>query len=159
LTHLGVTGHQSIPEGARDFVRQTLKTEIKHALLAGQLWGITSLAVGADQMFAELVLQAGGRLHVIIPSAMYERTFDAEGLTRYQALLASATRLERLKFDEPTEEAFFAAGRRVVDLCDTLLAVWDGKPSRGLGGTADVVNYAQSSGRQVAIVWPADVAR
>jgi hypothetical protein len=99
VTHLGITGHQSIPEAARDFVRQALKTEIERASLAGQLWGITGLAVGADQMFAELVLQADGRLYVIIPSAMYEATFDDEGLARYQTLLAVATKLERLKFE------------------------------------------------------------
>ena len=137
-----------------------LAREIESAARGDELWGITSLAIGADQVFAELVLRAGGNLHVVIPSARYEKTFSAdEELTRYETLLNAAAEIERLQFDEPAEEAFFAAGRRVVDLCHTLLAVWDGQPSRGLGGTADVVKYAQSSGRQVAIVWPTGVSR
>lgn len=160
MTRLGITGHQSIPEVAHSFVTDALIREIEGAAHGGKLWGITSLAVGADQVFAELILRSGGSLHVIVPSARYENTFNAdEERARYEALLNAATELERLQFDEPTEEAFFAAGRRVVDLCDTLLAVWDGKPSRGLGGTADVVKYAESSGRHVAIVWPAGVGR
>jgi hypothetical protein len=158
LTCLGVTGHQSIPEAAQDFISQALKKEVERASSRG-LWGITSLAAGADQLFADLVLKAGGKLHVVVPSARYETTFESQALGRYQRQLAGAAALDRLEFDEPTEEAFFAAGRRVVDLCERLLAVWDGKPSRGLGGTADVVNYAQSCGKPVAIIWPAGVAR
>lgn len=159
MTRLGITGHQSIPEAARDFVMEALEREIESASTGGLLWGITSLAVGADQLFAELVHFVGGRLHVVLPSSRYENTFDSEGLSRFRALLALAPKVERLQFDQPSEESFLAAGRRVVDLCDTLLAVWDGKPSRGLGGTADIVQYAQASGRRVGIIWPADVAR
>ena len=31
---------------------------------------------------------------------------------------------------------------RVVELSDIVLAVWNGKPAKGKGGTADVVAYA-----------------
>jgi hypothetical protein len=70
----------------------------------------------------------------------------------------SAT-VERLEFDEATDEAFLAGGRRVVDACDRLVAVWDGQASRGLGGTADIVGYARAVGRPVSVVWPAGVTR
>ena len=39
------------------------------------------------------------------------------------------------------EDAYLVAGRRVVDLSDIVLAVWDGHPAKGKGGTADVVAY------------------
>lgn len=159
MTKLGITGHQLIPDAARESVVDALKREIERASQPSSLWGLTSLAVGADQLFAGLVLRAGGKLHVIIPSNSYDGTFRNDGLTRYHTLLTAATKVERLDFDEPSEEAFFAAGCRIVESCDILLAVWDGKPSRGLGGTADVVQYARSSGRPVEIIWPAGVAR
>jgi hypothetical protein len=38
------------------------------------------------------------------------------------------------------------AGRVVVDRSSVLVAAWDGQPSRGLGGTADVVAYARERG-------------
>jgi hypothetical protein len=39
----------------------------------------------------------------------------------------------------------------VVDRCDALIAVWDGEKSRGRGGTAEIVGYAQEQG--VPIAW------
>jgi hypothetical protein len=38
-----------------------------------------------------------------------------------------------------------------VDRCDALIALWDGKKSRGRGGTAEIVGYAQEHG--VPIAW------
>ena len=38
---------------------------------------------------------------------------------------------------------YLAAGCRVAALADLLLAVWDGEPARGRGGTADVVAFAR----------------
>ena len=40
------------------------------------LIGVTSLAIGADQLFADAVLQLGGELEAVIPFAEYDRTFD-----------------------------------------------------------------------------------
>jgi hypothetical protein len=35
---------------------------------------------------------------------------------------------------------------------EVLIAVWDGLPARGLGGTADVVAYAKQCGRPVEVI-------
>lgn len=78
---------------------------------------------------------------------------------RFRALLARAERVETLGHPEPTEDAFFHAGRRVADLAEVLVAVWDGEPARGLGGTGDVVDYARTTGCEVVIIWPTDVTR
>jgi hypothetical protein len=135
VTRLGITGHQFIPAAAQAFIAGSLNREIDAASGDGPVWGITSLAVGADQLFAELVIRKGGKLHVVLPSLQYETTFDTQRLTRFRSLLALASEVEELNFEGPNEAAFFAAGKRVVDLCDSLLAVWDSRPSRGLGGT------------------------
>jgi hypothetical protein len=160
VTFLGITGHQQIPSAAVDFVVDGLEREISLAAQNPPLWGITSLAIGADQTFAELILRADGELHVVVPSRLYESTFahDAD-LQRYEAILRLASRVDRLEFPNPTPAAFYAAGRRVVDLSDTLVAVWDGKPAAGLGGTADIVRYANELQTPVVVVWPPGVAR
>src|SRR5699024_7296960 len=99
-------------------------------------------------------------LHVVVPSGHYESSFQAcEERGRFKRLLALATQAERLDYDEPSEDAFFAAGRRVVDLCDVLIAGWDGLPPKGKGGTADVVDYARELGKPVEVVWPAGLSR
>ncbi|WP_041624991.1 hypothetical protein [Stackebrandtia nassauensis] len=42
---------------------------------------------------------------------------------------------------------------------DQLIAVWDGQPARGYGGTADVVDYARDHGIDVTVIWPEGAKR
>ncbi len=44
--------------------------------------------------------------------------------------------------------------RTVVDAVDLLIAIWNGKPARGLGGTADVVSYALNLSKRVLHINP-----
>jgi hypothetical protein len=158
VTALGVTGHQTIPPDARDFVARAVKDFLRD--VEPPLDAFTSLAAGADQLVATELVRAGGRLHVILPSRDYEQTFAAsEDLACFRSLLEAANAVTRLDYAEPSEEAFLAAGKSVVDSCDVLIAVWDGEPARGLGGTADVVQYARDTGKSVSVVWPDDVSR
>lgn len=55
-------------------------------------------------------------------------------------------------FVESTEQAHLAAGQAVVDRSERLVTVWDGKPARGIGGTADIVSYARQKGVSVAVL-------
>jgi hypothetical protein len=52
------------------------------------------------------------------------------------------------------EDAYLAAGQRVVELSDIVLAVWNGKPAKGKGGTADVVAYAIRRGMPLIHINP-----
>jgi hypothetical protein len=139
---VGITGHQRLKESSN---WEWVRVEIDNLLsqLPPPLTGVTSLAIGADQLFAKAVLKHGGLLEAVIPFAGYERTFS-EGHDReeYGHLLKRASKIEVLEKRGSDEEAYFAAGKRMVDLSDLLIAVWDGKPAAGLGGTGDVVQYA-----------------
>jgi hypothetical protein len=158
VTRIGVTGHQVAPDDVWEWVANTLRNVIRQT--AGLPVCLTSLARGADQLMAELVLEAGGSLEVIVPSDRYETTFQSlDEFRRYQRLLQAADKRVTLPFDSPSQTAFYEAGRAVVDGCDLLIAVWDGGSSRGLGGTADVVSYARDRGRPVEIVWPQGATR
>ena len=46
------------------------------------------------------------------------------------------------------------ASNAMLSRADRLFAVWDGKPARGYGGTADVVDEARKRGIPVTIIWP-----
>ncbi len=144
---VGITGHRKLDDPAGwNWVRRELT-----ALLGeiAPLTGVTSLAIGADQLFAEVVLELKGDLEAVIPFPEYERTFTNEtDLTRYRLLKAASKRVEILADGATQDEAYLAAGRRVTDLSDLLVAVWDGQPARGLGGTADVVDYAAGIGKR-----------
>jgi hypothetical protein len=154
----GVSGHQDIPEEAFSFVRRGIIRVVTK--FTPELVGVSSLAAGADQLFASLILEYDGRLHVIIPSESYETTFsEPHDLDQFQSLLQRAHAVEQLGYSEPSEDAFLAAGRRVVENSDVLLAVWDGQPAKGKGGTADIVEYARNRGSKVEVIWPPGVAR
>jgi hypothetical protein len=121
---------------------------------------VCSLAGGADQIFAYVLLAAGGHLYAIVPSADSHDSFSLDDdRIAFDHLLEKATQRTDLPFPNPTEEAYMAAGKAVSDACDVLLAVWDGKPAAGLGGTADVVAYARKQGRDVLVIWPPGSSR
>lgn len=146
---VGISGHQRLRDpGGWPWVQQEMRN-----YLASQLptvVGVSSLAIGADTMFAEIVLGIGGSLEVIVPFSDYEDKF-AEGHDRrvYRSLLGQAARVETLQRNGSDEEAYYAAGERVADLSDLLILVWDGKPAVGLGGTADIAKYARHSQKAI----------
>jgi hypothetical protein len=158
VTTVGFTGHQTMPPAALGFVADGIRESLRTA--GRPLAGVTSLAAGGDQLFARLLLEAGGSLHIVLPCDRFETTFTGSAvLATYRGLLRRARTLERLPYPAPSEEAFMAAGVRVVDRCDLLVAVWDGRPAAGLGGTGDVVRHAHAVGRRVHVIWPAGVTR
>ena len=156
MTRIGVTGHQNLPGQAIDFVTQAIR---------GIFWrhdridGYSSLAAGADQLFAVEVLSRGGQLHAVVPSAGYETTLDGDAAELYTRLLAAACDTTQLAFSAPGEPAYEAAGHWVAERSEVLIAVWDGLPARGQGGTADTVAYARELDREVRIIWPHGMTR
>jgi hypothetical protein len=159
VTCIGFTGHQNLSPAVRRIVAQAVATRIAE-VEGDRLIGRTSLAEGADQLFAFATLAAGGELHVIIPSSGYESSFRSRHpRDTYLALLRLATDSSTLPYPAPSEDAYMAAGREVVDGSDLLIAVWDGQQAAGRGGTADVVAYARDQGRDVEVIWPSGATR
>jgi hypothetical protein len=154
---IGFSGHQSLSAGTRNTVRTAL---IRAFSKWGQVLAVTSLAAGGDQIFAECALAASNDLMVVIPCDRYESTFaNSDDLATYRKLLKSSVERIQLPFPEPSEKAYWAAGRRIVDMTDFLVAVWDGLPAGGLGGTADVVHYAENLHKEVLRIWPPGASR
>ncbi|BBH63850.1 hypothetical protein ACTI_05350 [Actinoplanes sp. OR16] len=152
----GITGHRVLPPG----IAEHAVGHWRRALPAGAgLVGVSSLADGADQLFAGCVLAAGGTLEAILPCADYGGSLSPDGRERFEGLLRAAAKVIEMPYAEPSEHGFLAAGQALVDRCDHLFAVWDGLPSRGLGGTADVVAYARERGRPVTVLWIDGVSR
>lgn len=159
MKRIGCTGHQTLSADTRIEVAKAMATEIVK-FQGEELLGVTCGAEGADQVFAFTMLAAGTQLRVVIPSRDYESSFQNEkARAAYECLLQLAVSRMELPFSAPSEEAYMAAGQEVADQSDILLAVWDGKPAGGKGGTADVVAYAQRQGMDVRIIWPLGSAR
>jgi len=119
---------------------------------------VSAIAEGADQIAAEAALSLGWELQAILPfrRADYRASLADHGSREgFDQLLTRATRVLELPGDEPGDvEAYVMAGRATVAHCDVLIAVWDGKPPRGRGGTAEVVQMAIARGRPVVHIPP-----
>ena len=119
---------------------------------------VSAIADGADQIAAEAALSYGWDLQAILPfrRADYrESLHSSEARDRFDALLARSTRVLELPGEDPNDvEAYVMVGRATVAHCDVLIAVWDGLPPRGRGGTAEVVQMAIARGRPVVHLLP-----
>src|SRR5436305_3624255 len=112
---VGISGHQRLrdPDGW-EWVRGQMRGCL--ASLPPPVVGVTSLAAGADTLFAGLVLELGGSLEAVVPFAGYEESFATGNDRRvYRSLLGRAARVEVLERDGTDEEAYYAAGKRVAD--------------------------------------------
>jgi hypothetical protein len=114
---------------------------------------VSPLADGSDQIAAEIALDLGFELQAILPfdRPTYRTTLHNSGLKRFDELVCRATCVLELPGELNDElKAFVMAGRATVAHCDVLLAVWDGRPPRGRGGTGEIVQIAITRGTAIA---------
>ena len=160
---IGVTGHRRLgDEAALTRAIDAALDELESGARAGggrvRLTALSPLAEGADRLVARRVLaRPDGALDAVLPMSekRYVEDFEAAGSeAEFRELLARARKVHRLPRSATRLKAYEAAGRYVVDHCDVLVAVWDGRPGDGPGGTADAVAYARESGRPVRVIDP-----
>ncbi|KUN15099.1 hypothetical protein AQJ11_43730 [Streptomyces corchorusii] len=155
---MGITGHRGLSTQVEEQVRALLVDQVSQYDPA-ELVGVSCIADGPDSWFAETVLQHGGRLEVVIPATGYRQGLPDWHHPVYDRLLSRAAGVHHTGIAESTSEAHQAGSEVLVDLVDELIAVWDGKPARGYGGTADVVRYAERTGVPVRVLWPEGASR
>ena len=170
---LGVTGHRAFADEAR--IRESVGARLSEltdrfgggSAAPAQLCIVTALAEGADRILAQEARTRLGPDRVTVEAVLpltvedYRTDFPHPASRReFDELLASAAdRIELSDRPRPRgperNAAYERAGRYIVDHCDVLLAVWDGRPGHGPGGTAEVVQYARDRAVPILIV-PAD---
>lgn len=159
MSTIGVTGHSNLTEPTRRLVYAAIRAELD-TRGGSAVRGVTCLARGADQVFAQVIVDLGGELEVVLPAEDYrDNVVKAENLAAFDRLLGAASTVTMMKFPTSNRDAYVAAGEEVLTRSDALIAVWDGAPPDGRGGTADVVEHAQSRGLPVVVVWPEGSSR
>ena len=118
---------------------------------------VSPLAEGADRLVTEEARNFAVRLHAPLPFPQpeYEEDFPKTA-PEFRALLQGADKLELdgAHSLSRAEASYLEVGRFVVRNCDLLIAIWDGQPARGPGGTGDIVQFAAEFG---VPVWHIDV--
>ncbi|HLU72117.1 MAG TPA: hypothetical protein VKZ82_08040 [Nonomuraea sp.] len=155
---VGVTGHMDLTPATAQLVAEALHAHLE--VSGDDLVGVSCIARGADSLFAEAVLQAGGALEVVLPSRDYrEAKVKPDHAEQFDRLLKAVQRVRVMDFDHASRDAYEAANEAVLGSVDEMVAVWDGQPSTGKGGTAEVVAEARARGLKVRVIWPEGAAR
>src|SRR6185312_13906847 len=116
---------------------------------------LSALAEGGDQLVAEEALAAGAHLlaPLPLPRELYVEDFtDPASHARFDALCARAEVMQLPLQAEPSpretgspgaarDGQYARVGVYIASHCHILLAIWDGKPSHRIGGTAQIVRY------------------
>jgi hypothetical protein len=150
---IGFTGHRKLPDEAkcRAAIRKVLLEWIDK--VPGVIYGVTSAAAGGDLLFAEtcLELHLPIRVFLPLPREQFRNDFDELEWARAESVFQQALSVEITGAGEKLPERYYECGIETVQQSQLLLALWDGEPSQGLGGTADMVHFAREQGRP--LIW------
>jgi hypothetical protein len=149
---VGFTGHRKVPyetksrQVIRDFLAQ--QKESHH----GVMYGICSVAAGGDQLFAESCIELNIPLRILLPrpAEQFRADFDEASWQRTAHIIANAISVEVTGRHEAQNEQYYDCGIQTVAESQLLVALWDGQPSRGIGGTQEIVSYARKTGHPIA---------
>jgi hypothetical protein len=154
---IGVTGHRFLAE------TEKLKKGIDQALdriersYPGSSWSIlSSLAEGADRLVLERVLarKPASRLVVPLPLPVCDYLQDfatQESREAFLRLLGQAAEVIPPPPGSTRNEWYVAAGKYMLEVCEVLVALWDGQGAQGTGGTAEMVATARQ--RRLPLAW------
>lgn len=173
------TGHRLTPWGRPGRFPAALAPAVAEGVRAavarhGVKFGYGSLASGADIIFAEAIIEAGGEVHVVLPFAFEDfvrisvADSGADWVERFERLIHHPRMRVSLATFDPflgDDEIFGYAARYAMGLAviraemmggpAVQLAVWDGVPSPGPAGTAaDIAFWRDTLQRPCEVIWP-----
>jgi len=152
---VGFSGHRELaaPEKAAKGIREALD---RLAANHGPFATVSSAASGADTLFVEEAARRHWPYLLLLPfpKSRFEKDFSPSEWQRILPFIENATRVEEASDEASDEAAYMETGVQTVDRAEVILAVWDGKPAAGLGGTGDVVSYARELGKPLILIDP-----
>ena len=156
---IGVTSHRNLVPAELEPIRQRIGdffAQLKRDFPGMPLVMLSALAEGGDQLSAREALAAGARLIAPLPllPQTYAEDFVDEATRDGFAQLCQRAEVLQMPLlpgnsladiaahGEPRDRQYAQAGVFIASHCHILLALWDGRESSLLGGTAQVVRYA-----------------
>lgn len=153
---LGVTGHRNIDMKDKALIK-SITTEIRKIRdthKEAEFIILSGLAEGADRLVAKIVIkELKAKLIAVlaVPQESFTMDFaDAKSKREFKALLTKADTIitapllskHAWQTYTPSRNNQYAwIGAFIAQHSNYLLAIWDGKPARGRGGTAEVVRW------------------
>lgn len=153
-----VTGHREIAEDKRRYVEYALFREAVTALSKGYTHFISGFSDGVDLEFARIIVLAK---EILLPNLKAELPpVTLEAALPYRDRLKTENPmfhelLEKCDIITYTGEeyhrgCFHVRNSYMVDKCDRLIAVFDG---RSESGTAQTIKLAEKQNREIALIY------
>jgi hypothetical protein len=177
MLRIGITGHIGLDPARMEKLDRGIEEAIEHierAFPKRYLTVFSPLAVGADRLVARKLLERkGSRLIAVLPLSVddYLDDFGPTDLHRedYEGAEArqefrhwlSHRAIETIVMPPSAtrDESYEKVGFYVAKYSDVMIAVWDGKPSQGRGGTAEIVAKARELGKPICHIWAGNYKR
>ncbi len=171
MLRIGITGHIGLDPAKMTHLERGIEEAICHIeqiFPKRYLTVFSPLAVGADRLVARKLLERkGSRLIAVlpIPEADYLDDFgptdlhskDYEGAEARQEFRhwLSQRAIETIVVPPSAtrNESYEKVGFYIAEYSDVMIAIWDGMPSQGRGGTAEIVAKAKELGKPICHIW------
>ena len=156
---IGVTGHRDLRASEVPEIRKRVRAlfvDLQERYPTRKLRLLSPLAEGADRLVANIAVELGMELSVVMPMPrfIYDTEFTSTAsVDEFDELYAKADDVFELPIARSGTIESISQPGRARDLqyaqsgvflsahCHILLALWDGKTSGQLGGTAQVVRF------------------
>lgn len=135
-------------------LKDRLTGQIKKLIESGASEFFSGMALGVDIWCAEIVLSLKSeypdiKLTAVIPCRRQESKWNSADQLRYHDVLSKCDKVICIS-ETYTSDCMMKRNRALVELCDLLIAVFDGKP----GGTKHTVDYAAKCGKKTIVIPP-----
>lgn len=159
---VGITGHRDIKNSDKiiEILREQMQA-VQQQFPDTPLYALSALAEGADRFFADQALSMQGwELHVILPMQpeIYQEDFiDDASKAEFKRFCTAAQSCTIVHPVVPGSEEqikqqgglhrdlqYAKAGIFMARRSHILMAIWDGEQPRGLGGTAQIIQFRET---------------
>lgn len=157
------TGHRpkSLPWGYDEnkenciLFKGVMASIIEKAIINGYTYFISGMALGIDMICAEIVLELKKKyknilLECAIPCLNQEKKWPLLEQKRYKKIMNNADVIHYVSNDEYSNNCMNDRNKYMVEQCNVVIAVWNGKPS----GTGNTIKMAKTLGKKIRIVDP-----
>lgn len=159
INKIGVTGHRNNICKNIKLLNKTLFNILSNE---GITHIVSPLAEGADRIVAKYAIENfKAKLIAPIPFKIeeYKKDFNDKSKKEFDEILGQVKPIELSSFenkdkyepiyDDKRNNLYRKCGEYVVDNCDILIAIWDGQEAKGIGGTAQIVEYAKDKNKKI----------
>lgn len=141
-----VTGHRDIAADKIDYVTCELRREIEEAIKDGFTFFISGFALGADMIFARLVIELKEKYpHVNLEAALPYPTWLKNRSAEDKELLYQCVGFG-VHSPKYSPNCFLIRNRFMANTCERVIAVYDGREK---GGTVSTMRYAAALERDI----------